>query len=303
MRRLDFMAMAGAAAVFAVATAGMLAGWEPFATWYYSFAWWSYIVFADAWLLRRGGPSIVLRNPRAPRLLALSIAIWATFEIANFRLGNWYYVEIPSEVALRWFGYALAYATVLPGIFVTAELLKVFWRRPSSHGTGLSAKLPGLLVWTGLLGSLLPWIWPRYFFPLIWLAPTAFLTGLNFRLGGKGVLRELGERGPGKLYRLAGAGMICGFLWECWNSWARSKWVYEIPFFNWAQIFEMPVAGFLGFPPFAVACHEMYVAVEKLLTALAERPAVRLAFWLLVAAYIGLAFWGIDVWTVRSFQS
>ena len=132
--------MAGAAAVFAAATAGMLAGWEPFATWYYSFAWWSYIVFADAWLLRRGGPSIVLRNPRAPRLAALSIAIWTTFEIANFRLGNWYYVEIPSVVALRWFGYALAYATVLPGIFVTAELLKVFWPRPSSHGTGLSAR-------------------------------------------------------------------------------------------------------------------------------------------------------------------
>ena len=97
--------------------------------------------------------------------------------------------------------------------------------------------------------------------------------------------------------------MICGLLWECWNFWARSKWVYEIPFFDWAPIFEMPVAGFLGFPPFAVASHEMYVAAEKLLTALAERPAVRFAFWLLVAAYVGLVFRGIDVWTVRSFQS
>ena len=64
-----------------------------------------------------------------------------------------------------------------------------------------------------------------------------------------------------------------------------------------------PSPVFLGFPPFAVVCHEMYVAVEKLLTGMAERPTVRLAFWLLVAAYIGLAFWGIDVWTVRSFQS
>jgi hypothetical protein len=296
--------MAGATAVFAVATAGMLAGWEPFATWYYSLAWWSYIMFADAWLLRRGRTSVILRNPQAPRLLFFSIAIWATFEITNFRLRNWYYVEIPSELAVRWFGYALAYATVLPGIFVTAELLEIFWRPPSSaRSSALSPKLTRRLLWAGLLGSLLPWIWPLYFFPLIWLGPTAFLGALNFRLGGKGILRTIGERGPGKLYRLAGAGMICGLLWECWNFWSRSKWVYEIPFFDWAPIFEMPIAGFLGFPPFAVACYEMYVAAEKLLIGLAERPAARFAFWLLVAIYVGLAFWGIDVWTVRSFQS
>ena len=294
--------MAVATTAFAVATAGMLAGREPFATWYYSFAWWSYIVLADAWLLRRGKTSLVLRNPRTPRLLALSIAIWATFEIANFRLGNWYYVEIPPELALRWFGYAIAYATVLPGIFVTAELLETFWRPPSG-GKQLSPKLPGGLLWGGVVGSLLSLIWPRYFFPLIWLGPTAFFAGLNFRLGGKGVLREIGAAGPGRLYRLAAAGLICGLLWECWNFWARSKWVYEIPFFDWAPVFEMPAAGFLGFPPFAVACYEMYVAAEKLLTWLAKRPTLTLAYWLLVAALVGFAFWGIDVWTVRSYQT
>ena len=181
MSRLDFMAMAGATTAFAVATAGMLAGWEPFATWYYTFAWWSYIVFADAWLLRRDLKSIVLRNPRVARLLFLSIAIWATFEIANFRLGNWYYVEIPSELALRWLGYALAYATVLPGILVTAQLLEVFWRQSSSaRSFTLSPKLPRRLLWVGLLGSLLPWIWPLYFFPLIWLGPTVFLPRSTF---------------------------------------------------------------------------------------------------------------------------
>jgi hypothetical protein len=293
--------MVAAVVVFAVATAGMLSGREPFATWYYSLAWWSYIVFVDAWVTRRGGRSIVLRNRHAPRLLALSIAIWATFEIYNFRLANWYYIEIPTDPFLRWIGYAIAYATVLPGIFVTAELLAA-WppRRPGRKA--VSAKLVSVLFWGGLLASILPWIWPRYFFPLVWLGPTSLVAAVNFRLGGDGILREFEERGPGKLYRLAGAGLVCGLLWECWNFWARSKWVYEIPFFKGSPLFEMPIAGFLGFPPFAIECHELYVAAEKLLAKLASRPMVKIAFWLLVAAYVSFAFWGIDAFTVRSFQ-
>jgi hypothetical protein len=54
------------------------------------------------------------------------------------------------------------------------------------------------------------------------------------------------------------AGLICGFLWELWNFWALSKWVYTVPFFEKAKGFEMPFLGFLGFAPFAVQAYVMY---------------------------------------------
>jgi hypothetical protein len=57
---------------------------------------------------------------------------------------------------------------------------------------------------------------------------------------------------------LSTAGFICGFLWEFWNYWAPSKWIYTAPFMQELKIFEMPVAGFLGFGPFAWEYFVMY---------------------------------------------
>jgi len=303
--RLDLLMMAAAGGVFAAATALMLHGREPFATWYYSFAWWSYIVFADAWIHRGAERSVLLRNPEAPQMLALSIAIWAAFETYNFRLGNWYYIEIPSDQVLRWLGYSVAYATVLPGILVTAELLSTVGVGRAASGLPVPRGLATSLFWGGLVGSVLPWIWPTYFFPLVWLGPTAFFMAVNFRSGGiegGGILTDISQRGLGKLYRLLAAGMICGLLWECWNYWARSKWIYDIPFFGRSPLFEMPIAGFLGFPPFAVACHEMYEAARELLDRMRSHPVAQLVAWLALAITVGWIFRGIDAFTVRSFQ-
>jgi hypothetical protein len=67
------------------------------------------------------------------------------------------------------------------------------------------------------------------------------------------------ERGdPRKFLLLLTAGLVCGLLWEFWNFWAQSKWVYTVPFFNEIKGFEMPLLGFLGFPPFAVECYVTY---------------------------------------------
>ncbi|MBI2080877.1 MAG: hypothetical protein HYT86_03990, partial [candidate division NC10 bacterium] len=53
-------------------------------------------------------------------------------------------------------------------------------------------------------------------------------------------------------------GTICGVLWEFWNYWATAKWHYTVPITAEWKIFEMPVAGYLGFGPFAVECYLMY---------------------------------------------
>ena len=39
----------------------------------------------------------------------------------------------------------------------------------------------------------------------------------------------------------------------------RAKWIYTVPGLSDWKLFEMPVLGFLGFPPFALECFTMYV--------------------------------------------
>jgi hypothetical protein len=53
-------------------------------------------------------------------------------------------------------------------------------------------------------------------------------------------------------------------LWELFNFRARTKWIYTVPGFEELKLFEMPVLGFLGFPPFALECYEMYLAAVGL---------------------------------------
>ena len=64
---------------------------------------------------------------------------------------------------------------------------------------------------------------------------------------------------------LLASGFVCGILWEFWNYWAISKWTYTVPYLGNVKIFEMPVLGYLGFPPFAVECWAIYIFCRSLL--------------------------------------
>jgi hypothetical protein len=71
---------------------------------------------------------------------------------------------------------------------------------------------------------------------------------------------------------------------------------------NFGRIFEMPVLGYLGFPPFALECAVMYnfmqALEERVLTTPPRRGwayLVQLAFWIIMFA-------AMDAWTVISFQ-
>lgn len=296
--------MIAAVCTFTLASFGMSHAIEPFATWYYSFAWWSYIAFVSGWLARRRCDSAWPKSVRATlQLLGLSVVIWVAFEYFNFRLSNWSYLDLPSRLPVRWAGYTVAYATVLPGLFLTERLLASWRVGRGSPGVNLG-RWPMRLGWLGLPASAAPLVWPRYCFPLVWVGPTLVFAALNYA-GGQGVLKELEERGPAKIYRLLGAGAICGLLWELWNFWARSKWVYHIPFLDVLRVFEMPLAGFLGFAPFAIECHEMYLAARRWLSYGEHRPyeAWRgVAVWLLLTVFILVGYAGIDRFTVERFQ-
>ena len=284
---------------------------EPFYTWFYCFAWWSCIVFVEAWLCYHPrGTSLLFTDPGEFLLrLPLSITIWLIFELFNFRLHNWHYVQLPPETAIRWCGYAVSFATVLPAIFAAWRLLQSLGLFQNSHCHPLAepAKVYRYSIALGLSCLILPLLWPRYFFPLVWLAFIFLLEPFNHRAGAPSLLEDWQQGVPGRLYNLLAAGLGCGLLWELLNFWAGSKWVYTIPFVGWPKLFEMPVLGFLGFAPFAVECYVMMNTFRVLRKRLKRNypPERRARLWMqiVVAATLFdlLLFWGIDHYSVLSF--
>lgn len=226
--------------------------------WFYVIAWWSYIVVANAYLFRRERPALLFDRPRAFFLLALhSASFWFAFELVNLRLANWYYVGMPPDLVSRGPGMFLAFATVLPGVFVTRDLVTRTGLFESLRGPRLSCS-PQQLRWLSIAGWLfliLPLVFPRYAFPLIWGALVLIAEPWLFARGERCLLRFVHEGRWTQIARLLLAGAAAGLLWESWNSIAGSSWVYTVPFFENTKLFEMPLAGFLGFPPFALECY------------------------------------------------
>jgi len=193
-------------------------------------------------------------------MIPWSIFIWLIFEAANLSLENWYYINLPHSSLERWLGYAMAYGTVLPGMFETAELLETvgLFKKSRIKNTVISKERHTVIILLGILCLLSSVFIPEYFFPLIWVGFIFLLEPFIYRFGGKSLLKDLEEGNPKKIYLLLVAGLICGLLWEFWNFWSLSKWVYTVPFFQERKGFEMPFLGFLGFPPFAVQAYVMY---------------------------------------------
>ena len=290
---------------------------DPFYSWFYSFAWWSYILVVDAVIYRLKGNSLILnRTKEFFLMIPWSIFIWLIFEAANLSLQNWYYVNLPHSVVERWCGYAIAYGTVLPGLFETTELLESLglFKNSKIKKTEISSGGHSVLILLGSLCLVSSLLIPESFFPLIWMGFTFLLDPFNYRFGGKSLLKDLEEGNPKKIYLLLVAGLICGFLWEFWNFWALSKWVYTVPFFEKGKGFEMPFLGFLGFPPFAVQAYVMYnfislfrsgrgweESISPLNMEKKARPLTMILTAILIAGFSVLIFRAIDSYTVNSY--
>ena len=234
---------------------------DPFYGWFYCFAWWSYILTIDAVIYRLKGNSLIVnRRKEFFLMIPWSILIWLIFEAANVSLENWYYTNLPHSIVERWLGYAFAYGTVLPGLFETTEFLETLglFKKSKMEKTLFSREGHFVFALLGTLWLVSSVLIPEYCFPFIWAGFIFLLEPFNYRFGGRSLLKDLEEGNPRKLYLLLLAGLVCGFLWEFWNYWSLSKWIYTVPFFEKAKGFEMPSLGFLGFPPFAVQAYVMY---------------------------------------------
>lgn len=262
--------------VVAAAVAGLALGIEPVPTWFYALLWWPYVVAVDTWTRRRTGRSLIRDDPAGfARLALVSVAWWTLFEAINLRLGNWYYVMSPAGRVSRWTLGVVAFATVLPGTLVTVRALDALGRPGSLRVAPLrwSRGHDRASVAVGLVFLLLPLLWPDLFFPLTWGSFILLLAPLNRRFARESFLRDLMRGDATGLGRTLLAGLVCGGVWEAGNYWARSRWIYTVPGFEELKLFEMPLLGFLGFPPFAVECVAFVRALETARERLASWPS------------------------------
>jgi hypothetical protein len=279
-RRLPWSAWASLG-IIVISEAAMLAHVEPFWSWHTPIAWTGYIVLADGLVWRARGES-PLKNHRAEAVFIAmaSVPLWIVFELYNkFTLHNWHYVGLPELLLIRYAGYAWAFATIWPAIFVTAELVGALRDRRAPEyrrrdpkrlplgaaGSASVAAGAALLIWPILTPS--PWLAAP-----VWLGFIFLLDPLNARSGGESIRGDLASGHRGRLVNLLLAGLVCGLLWEFWNYWARTKWIYSVPVPPDIKLFEMPLAGYLGFPAFAVECFVMYVFVRQWMWRGAWRP-------------------------------
>ena len=84
---------------------------------------------------------------------------------------------------------------------------------------------------------------------------------INLLFGRPSILRDWSNGRWGRTLALGAGGLLCGFLWEFWNFWAGTKWVYHLPFLgSWEHVkyFEMPIPGLLGFIAFGIETWTMW---------------------------------------------
>ena len=262
------------------AEALLYAGSRFVATWFTPIMWTGYIILADAVIAQRMGRSWLTTRQREFGFLAvLSVLSWLIFEVYNIKLKNWVYVGVPEPMWVRDIGFFWSFATITPAIFQTAELLESFFPHSRAKQAPLlpaplpsetrKALSPSILL--GLAFVAIPPALPDdlapYTFGFVWLGFVALLEPINWRLGLPSFLSDWLNGDKKRVWLWLAAGFICGLLWEAWNYQTLAQdgagWLYTMPELIHNLIFglhygKMPLAGLLGFPPFALECFAIY---------------------------------------------
>jgi hypothetical protein len=267
--------------VILISQAGVFAQIEPFYHWHTPIAWTGYILLVDAIVWKRRSNSWIRNNRSELFFVACaSVPLWVVFEMYNkFSIFSWYYVGLPELRLVRGLGYAWSFATITPAIFETGDLVSSIRDRRASPARGESPtpQQLGGLAWTmvalGAAMVLIPvFVHTPYLAASVWLGFILLLDPLNARAGAESILGDWRAGRSARLVNLLVAGLVCGIVWEFWNFWVGTKWIYNVPILSDVKIFEMPILGFGGFPPFAVECFAMYVTVRRLFWRGAPRP-------------------------------
>ena len=218
--------------------------------------WLGYGLTVDGLNVARRGTSLLTRDRWGyVGLFVISAPAWWIFEAINLRTANWVYVGREHFTDLEYALLAtLSFSTVAPAVLGTAELfagLGFVRRLPRYARLATDTRTVRTIFALGVVMFVLMMIWPRYFFPFVWLSVVFVLEPINVRAGNRSLL-EWTARGDWRpVVALALGALVCGFFWELWNLHSYPKWTYRVPIFGFWHVFEMPLLGYLGYIPFS----------------------------------------------------
>jgi hypothetical protein len=279
-RRLVALQLAAGLAVCGFGWGTSLAGIEPVRGYWFDFVWSGYILAADAVVWARAGRSLLHGGGwRLAGMFALSAPLWWAFEVANWRLENWKYVGTEvyggqAHLLLK----TISFVFVLPALAESRDLLRAFVRFPSPPAVPLPSWTSPALVAFGLACVPLLYLFPDQAYPLVWVAPLLVLDGVADLRGRPNVFALLRQGRAAPVLLIAVAGLGTGILWELWNWGAVPHWEYRIPYVGVLPVFEMPVLGYLGYPPFALLADAFWRTVTGGRGGLTDEPVTDLGW-------------------------
>ena len=235
--------------------------------WRFAICWWGVLILLDGVvrLRHRASPLPRLRDWIACG--AASVLFWDLFELFDLRLRDWWYVGVPRTRLAGAVFSAICFATVLPAVRLGLALMaKRLDSGTIAAGTAPRAARILAALFAGSLTLVLAF--PRVAFPLAWFVLWfLFEAELARRRDGEprlsSALQALRAGDPGVLVRMLALGLPLGLLWEALNWGAARGWVYTVPGFESPKLFEMPLAGYLGYLPFLLECGAALALVDR----------------------------------------
>jgi len=264
---------------------------ERVALWRFALCWWGVLVFLDGAVRLRHGSSPLPRLRDWIACGAASVLFWDLFELLDLRLRDWWYVGVPRTRFAGAVFSAICFATVLPavrlGLALAAGRLDAgtFISRPAPRAARVLAAL-----FAASLALLLAV--PRVAFPLAWLVLWFLFEAELARHGDaeprfSSALQALRAGNRDVLLRMLALGLPLGLLWEAFNWGAARGWVYTVPGFESPKLFEMPLAGYLGYLPFLLECGAALALLDRTVARLGRARA--LVLLLAIAGFHGQA--------------
>lgn len=237
----------------------------------FPFLWIGYILSVNALVCKRTGTCLMVEKTGLfLSLFPASAVFWWFFEYLNRFVLNWYYINVDMFEPWQYVVYAsVCFATVLPAVLSTAELLQSFsfFKRAYKNfifiqpGRPRLAAAAVLSIAAAALFAL--GIFPNLLFPLLWVSPLLIIICLQVLAGHDNILSPVRQGDWGRIVSFAAAALVCGFFWEMWNFYSLAKWEYSIPFVHGFTVFEMPIPGYSGYLPFGLECAAVGDIAEK----------------------------------------
>jgi hypothetical protein len=225
--------------------------------------WLGFCLTIDAIVFSRKGTSLIKRDIKKYILLfIISAPVWWLFELFNSLTKNWFYDGKQYFTDLQFFILAsISFSTVIPAVFETAELagtfkwiniLKLFRKLEPTN------KIIRVFFILGLLTLALEIVFPKVFYPFIWITVYFLIEPINIKLNNRNLLQYTNTGNWKPVISLWIGCLICAFFWEMWNFYSYPKWYYHLPMVNFLHVFEMPIFGYIGYLPFSLELFAVY---------------------------------------------